>query len=125
MTMPIMFVATLLVGGADDLVAAVNRGKTCKLASFDKDQLNCTYVISDDLVIEIAGVGDPKAAIAFPKSLEHKESRHTATVGLADGCIRVKRHGPNDSAIAFISPKDGKVYRAPGPWCSWFAALKR
>ncbi len=56
MTMPIMFVATLLVGGADDLVAAVNRGKTCKLASFDKDQLNCTYVISDDLVIEIAGV---------------------------------------------------------------------
>ncbi len=123
----VSFLLVMLCSGAanaEDLIATINKGKTCKLASFDKNQLNCTYVIGDELVIEISGVGERTADLAFPKSNERPGSKYTASVGLADGCIRVKRWAPNDVSVAFISPKDGKAYAAYGPWCSWFAATR-
>jgi len=103
-----------------ELIATLNRGKSCSVASFDKNQLNCTYVVGSDLIIEIAGVGARECSISFPKVNESDESKFTATVGLSDGCIRVNSWpspGSGGRVIVFISPKDGKVYPSPGAWC--------
>lgn len=100
------------------LIATVNEGKRCRTSKYDRDLIVCTYSVGNDLVIEITGIGDQKAAIAFPKVDEAKNNTYLAKVGLFDGCVRVSAAG---GPIAFISPKDGKVYPAAGPWCSWFA----
>lgn len=75
-------------------------------------QLDCEYRVGKSFRLEIAGVGQSDAAITFYKV--DFDGDFYATVGVLHGCVVVKpaHHPPGQFAqFAFISPKDGKVYR--------------
>ena len=89
---------------------AVVRGLKC--TQQNSGQLDCDYRVGRSLRLEIAGDGQSDAAITFYKV--DFDGDFYATVGVLHGCVVVKpsHHPPGQfSQFAFISPKDGKVYR--------------
>jgi hypothetical protein len=119
-----MALSTVLFGWTDysaaqtmqsmyDLVLA---GKDCK-AGKTMQTLSCEYRVGTDLRFSIDGIGDPDTGISFLRS--SFDGDYFATVGVMHGCVIVK-HGektlpeyltPSMADLAFVSPKNGKVYR--------------
>ena len=85
---------------------AVLAGKKCQ--EDDYQQLNCSYKVGKDLHIEIAGIGQEDTGIAFLKS--NFKGDYYGKYGLLHGCVIVNGEGFAD--YAFISPKNGKVYKS-------------
>jgi len=85
-------------------------GKKC---SESDQQLNCEYKVGRDLEFSIAGIGVPDTSITFTRTMG-LEGEYYASFGLMHGCIIIK-HGKNSNLFfkdfAFVSPKNGKVYR--------------
>jgi hypothetical protein len=85
-------------------------GKECKET---QHQLNCTYKVGKDLEFSIDGIGMPDTGITFTRS-KGIEGDYLAQFGLIHGCIIIK-HGKNSKLFgkdfAFVSPKNGKVYK--------------
>ena len=97
---------------------AVLIGKTCMETR--SQEISCEYKVGNDLHFTIDGIGGESTGITFVKS--NLEGDFYPTFGLQHGCVIVKRgkknwkkdvdHGPGSPFdYAFISPKNGKVYR--------------
>jgi hypothetical protein len=93
-------------------------GKTCTEAQ--SQEISCEYRVGKDLHFTIDGIGGESTGITFMKS--NFEGNFYPTFGLRHGCVIVKRgkknwkpdvdYGPGSPFdYAFISPKNGKVYR--------------
>ncbi|MEO8158290.1 MAG: hypothetical protein ABI648_10885 [Betaproteobacteria bacterium] len=88
------------------------RGKSCQESSLQS--VECNYSIGKSLRISIAGLGQPDTGVTFMKS--DFDGDFYASVGLKHGCVIVK---PGKKSLvpgylptfAFISPKNGKVYK--------------
>jgi hypothetical protein len=89
----------------------VVKGKSCVERS--SQQIDCEYRIGTDFWLSIAGVGSTDAGISFMKS--DLKGRYYGTVGAGHGCVIVKTGTANTTSdpidFAFVSPKNGKVYR--------------
>jgi len=94
-------------------------GKKCKVWGSEQT-ISCKYTVGTGLRFSIDGVGKPDTGITFMKS--SFDGDFYATYGMQHGCIIVKRgkkarsntalSGPGSiSDYAFVSPKNGKVYR--------------
>ncbi len=96
---------------ADQTYDDVIKGKSCKESG--SQRLDCTYRVGRDLYIAIAGIGMPDTGINFYAS--SLEGDFYASVGLLHGCIIVTpgklAESNEDGDYAFISPKNGKVYK--------------
>lgn len=88
-----------------DTFDVVVAGKQCNKDSLE--QLNCSYKAGKDLHLEIAGVGQEDAGIIFLKS--NRDGDYYGIYGLLHGCVIV--NGKSISDHAFISPKNGEVYK--------------
>ncbi len=90
---------------------AVVAGMSCKQSS--AGHLECDYRVGRSLHFTIAGVGDGDAGIAFMESSFGGD--FYASVGLLHGCVIVwpgkASKNPNPLDVAFVSPRDGKVYQ--------------
>ena len=86
------------------------KGKSC--VEQRSQQIDCDYKIGTDFWLSIAAVGSRDAGITFMKS--DLNGRYYGTVGVAHGCVIVKtgtgNPTRNPSDLAFVSPKNGKVY---------------
>jgi hypothetical protein len=95
---------------------AVVAGMSCKQQS--SGQLDCDFRVGKSLRFTIAGVGLDDAAITFFKV--DFDGDYFATVGVQHGCVVIKPAKPTRGSglhYAFVSPRDGKVYR-DWPTCS-------
>lgn len=94
---------------AQDTYETVRSGMTCKQNSMSS--LECDYRVGRSLHVNIAGVGDRDGSITFLAA--NFDGDYYASVGVLHGCIIVKpgKLKPNSIDFAFISPRDGKVYR--------------
>ena len=91
----------------DSTYHAVVKGKKCQE---DRNQsLSCSYKVGKTLHIEIAGIGSPDTGIAFLKS--DFDGDYYGKYGMLHGCIIVNSV-KGLFAFAFISPKNGKVYKS-------------
>jgi hypothetical protein len=89
---------------------AVVAGMNCKQQS--RGQLDCMFTVGKSLRFEIVGVGQEDAAITFYKV--DFDGDYYASVGVMHGCVIVKQAHPAPTTglhFAFVSPKNGKVYR--------------
>ena len=95
-------------------------GKSCKAGSTSAQTIHCDYKVGTGLHFSIDGVGDDDAGITFVRS--SFDGDFYATFGVLHGCVIVKRGGDarekgplagpgGPSDYAFVSPKNGKVYR--------------
>lgn len=95
----------------DETYENVIKGKSCKESG--SQRLDCTYRVGRDLYIAIAGIGMPDTGINFYAS--SLEGDYYASVGVLHGCIIVTpgklSESNEDGGYAFISPKNGKVYK--------------
>jgi len=93
-------------------------GKKCNESS--SQVISCEYKVGNGLHFTIDDIGQPDTGITFVKS--SFDGDFYATYGLKHGCIIVKRGpkgitstefmGPGSfTDYAFVSPKNGKVYR--------------
>lgn len=82
------------------------QGKECKDDSMQ--QLTCEYRLGSGLHISIIALGSPYAAVYFRRA--DFEADYYVVLGLLHGCLIIKRKA-NISDLAFISPKNGKIYR--------------
>lgn len=85
-------------------------GQKC---SSSRNQIQCDYRIGRSLLVQIVGVGLPEVAITTYQADDKGD--YYASVGMLHGCVIVK---PGEQTplegwgnLAFISPKNGKVYR--------------
>ena len=85
-------------GPARDLVDETVAARKCESG-------NCRFTL-DTVDFEIAGVGDPTVQFAVYSANIQKT---WAAFGLGHGCVMVKRM--ETMVIAFVSPKNAKVYR--------------
>ena len=113
-----MFLPSFAIG--QDIVYFVYemtmKGKKCTTS--EKQQIDCEYRVGKDFWLTISGIGMPDTAITFMSS--SFEGDFYGTVGVMHGCVIVKpgkivldlaaKNGV-DPGFAFISPKNGKVYR--------------
>ena len=87
------------------------KGKQCVDGS--NQQLDCDYKIGDDFHLSIAGVGQLDAGATFMKS--NFNGKYYGTFGILHGCVIVKTGMKNiiksPLDMAFVSPKNGKVYK--------------
>ena len=87
------------------------KGKKCS-EEFNQ-QLTCYYKIGNEFYLAIAGVGLSDTGVTFMKSDFNGE--YYGTYGVMHGCVIVKTGNKNKTKnaldLAFISPKNGKVYR--------------
>jgi hypothetical protein len=89
------------------------RGSSCKQNS--QGSLLCSYVIGKDLEISITAAGEEEVGISFLRS--NIAGDYYGRFGTMHGCVIVaegvasaqRSKGPSD--FAFISPKNGRVYR--------------
>lgn len=92
---------------------AVMSGKRCYSASGGLQAITCEYRVGQDLYFTIDGVGEAEAGITFMRS--NFDGDFYATVGALHGCVIVKRGLKHIAEpfldYAFVSPKNGKVYR--------------
>ncbi|MBI2817111.1 MAG: hypothetical protein HYX72_09245 [Acidobacteria bacterium] len=74
--------------------------------------LECEYKVGQSLHFGIAGVGEPDASIYFYAS--SSKGDYFAVVGLSHKCVVVKpglkAKEPRRIDLAFVSPRNGKVY---------------
>lgn len=84
----------------------VSAGKNCQEDRYQ--QLNCTYNAGKSLSIEIVGIGMPDTAIYFRKS--DFDGDFYGVYGMLHDCIIIKNK-KDISDLAFVSPKNGKVYK--------------
>jgi hypothetical protein len=93
-------------------------GKACKTAI--TQSLSCEYRVGNGLHFSVDGIGQPDTGITFKKSSIVGD--FYATYGLLHGCVIIKRgpkgitspnvHGSGSfTDFAFVSPKNGKVYK--------------
>lgn len=97
----------------------VLKGKQCAQHP-NLQTLSCEYKVGADLHISIDGIGQEDTGVTFVKS--NADGDFYATYGILHGCVVVKRgpksylEGKSDlgsmSDYAFISPRNGKVYRS-------------
>ena len=96
---------------ADQTYEDVIKEKSCNESG--SRRLDCTCRVGRDLYITIAGIGMPDTGINFYDS--SLEGDYYASVGVLYGCIIVTpdklSEGKEDGGYAFISPKNGKVYK--------------
>ena len=96
---------------ADSIYDLTVKGTSCQ--NRDVGGVDCTYRIGKDLEFEIAGIGDPDAGIAFTRS--NMSGDFYAKFGLQHGCVIVVRgfagSAPHPIDFAFVSPRNGRVYR--------------
>lgn len=87
------------------------KAKQCKEGL--NQQLDCDYKIGDDFHLSIAGVGQSDAGVTFMKS--NFNGKYYGTFGILHGCVIVKTGMKNTTNnpldFAFVSPKNGKVYK--------------
>lgn len=92
---------------------AVMSGKHCVSASEGLQAITCEYRVGQALYFTIDGVGEAEAGITFMRS--NFDGDFYATVGTLHGCVIVKRGlkyiTEPSLDYAFVSPKNGKVYR--------------
>lgn len=103
----------------------VLKGKQCAAHS-NSQTLSCQYRVGADLHLSIDGIGQEDTGVTFMRS--NAEGDFYATYGILHGCVVVKRGnkryspepvGPDPmSDYAFISPRNGKVYRS-WPQCKF------
>jgi hypothetical protein len=92
---------------------ATTRGTLCRPTS--QGPLECSYSVGQDLAFTIAPVGQPDALVSFVRSNDGGD--YYGAWGAAAGCVVVKhgRRGVRESgapyAYAFVSPKNGRVYK--------------
>jgi hypothetical protein len=82
-------------------------GKSCQEDT--RQQINCTYKIGEDLEIWIDGIGLPDTGVTFAKS--NFQGDYYAAFGMQHLCVMVKSGKDLLQGLAFISPKNGKVYK--------------
>lgn len=94
-------------------------GKKCETGTSDQT-LSCEYTVGTGLKFVVAGIGQPDTAVTFMRS--SFDGDFYASFGLLHGCVIVQR-GSKDleqddpmepgglSDYAFVSPKNGKVYK--------------
>ena len=97
-----------LIFSANEPYKKTMTGKSCK-EDTRTQQISCTYEIGKDLLIWIAGIGSPDTSVTFAKS--NFEGDYYATFGMLHHCVVVKSQGNLLQDFAFISPKNGKVYK--------------
>jgi hypothetical protein len=95
---------------------AVVSGKACNNGKVEAGQWDCDYHVGKSLRFTIAGVGTPDAGIVFNKS--DIDGDYYAAFGTQHGCIIVWPGGTTNKANpqgvmdnAFVSPRNGNVYR--------------
>lgn len=95
--------------GTSSAYDALVDGMSCRQQT--NGRLDCTYAIGESLRLSIAGVGQEDAVITFARV--DSTAGWTAGFSVLHGCVVVRRAAARDSAAApaFISPKDGRVYR--------------
>ncbi len=88
---------------------ATVEGMSCRQQT--NGRLDCTYVVGESLRFSIAGIGQEDAAISF--SLVDSTRGYVAGFSTLHGCVVVRPAAAGDSsaALAFVSPRDGRVYR--------------
>lgn len=103
-----LFFTSQFAFASDSTYNAVVKGKKCHQNS--NQDLECSYRVGETLRIVIAGIGSPNTSITFMKSDFHGD--YYGQYGLLYGwCIMV--HSVKDPfSFAFISPKNGKVYKS-------------
>lgn len=72
--------------------------------------MDCEYRVGSALRFSIAGVGQDDALIQFTRV----DSTGGFVAGFAalHGCVVIRPVGDSAAASAFVSPRDGRVYRA-------------
>jgi hypothetical protein len=87
------------------------KGKKCEEAN--NQQLECNYKIDNDFWLSVAGVGGPDAGVTFMKS--DFNGKYYGSYGMLHECVIVKTGTKNKTInplnFAFVSPKNGKVYK--------------
>jgi hypothetical protein len=98
---------------AQSTYEAILKGKSC--SERRGQQIDCDYKIGNDFWLSIAGVGQPDAGVSFMKA--DFDGKYYGTYGVMHGCAIVKTGKANNNKtkdplnFAFVSPKNGKVYR--------------
>jgi len=112
--------ATVLVGCSNNVPQpkpnettfdVVSRAKRCHEQVATRS-IQCDYEIGKDLKIGIAAVGEESTGISFQRS--DFDGDFYGSVGVMHGCVVVTpgRKSNFEMGFAFISPRNGKVYRA-------------
>ena len=92
---------------------ATTRGTLCRPSA--QQPVECSYSVGRDLAFSIAPVGQPDATVSFIRS--NDQGDYYGSYGVGAGCVVVKhgQRGVRDAgsryAYAFVSPKNGRVYR--------------
>ena len=111
-----IILATLLMGcgsamGEASTYDLLVKGKHC-VEEYDQ-QLTCNYKIGNDFHLAIVGIGLTDTAVTFMKS--DLDGEYYGTFGLLHGCVIVKKGTKNKTTnpfeFAFISHKNGKIYK--------------
>lgn len=88
------------------------RGAACRQNA--NGSLNCTYTVGHDLEFSITAAGEADAGISFIRS--SIKGDYYARFGVLHGCIIVAqgeaRTQPAPIDFAYISPKNGRVYKS-------------
>jgi hypothetical protein len=84
-------------------------GKSC--AEQTNQQTDCEYRVGRNLYFTITGVGQSYVGVTFLKV--DFDGDYFASLGLLHGCVIVKpgRALPKVLDMAFVSPKNGNVYK--------------
>lgn len=89
---------------------AVVAGMSCRQQV--SGRLDCAYEVAESLGIVITGVGQEDAVVTFTRV--DSTAGYVAGFAALHGCVIVRpaRARPDSlPALAFVSPRDGKVYR--------------
>ena len=94
---------------ANPTYAAVVEGMACR--QDPSGRLDCSYAVGQSLRFVISGVGQEDAVINFVKV--DSAAGYVAGFASIHGCVVVRPAASADSgtALAFVSPRDGRVYR--------------
>jgi hypothetical protein len=93
---------------------ATTRGTSC--TSTSRGSLECRYKVGRDLEFSITAVGQSDAGISFIRS--NSGGDYYARFGIQHGCVIVAygerglKETKTPSEFAFVSPRNGRVYRA-------------
>lgn len=109
-TYPGVVAAQAAVTPARSTYDAVVAGMTCRQQT--NGRLDCHYVIGESLQIRITGVGQEDAVVNFQKV--DSTAGYVAGFAALHGCVMIrpaKARPDSLVALAFVSPRDGRVYR--------------
>ena len=108
----LLLFSSQIVFASDSTYNAVVKGKKCYENS--NQDLECSYKVGNTLHIVIAGIGAPNTSITFMKS--DFQGDYYGQYGLLYGWCLIVHSVKDPFSFAFISPKNGKVYKT-GPEC--------